>query len=275
MSEYTKTVITGVNLFWIILSCILLFFLPLIFLFFWKRKCRESARYKALLIGAVGFLISARVLELGVHMFCIVSDNPVSRFINGHVAVYVLYGIIMAGVFEECGRYIILRYLIKKENTRENAVMYGIGHGGIEVWAISLMSLFTYLAIAVAFTGHPASQALSLLHITEKSAAAALPAVQATAAFGISAAASTVLERILCMFAHIFLTVVVYYSIQKQDKKYLLLAVFLHMMFDLVPALSQKVTLNVWLTEGWIVIWTILLLFLARKLYTRCAVQQN
>ena len=77
------------------------------------------------------------------------------------------------------------------------------------------------------------------------------------------------------MFAHISLTVVVYYSIQKQDKKYLLLAVFLHMMLDLIPALSQKVTLNVWLTESWIVIWTILLCFLARRFYMRCGVQDN
>ena len=274
MSEYEKIVMTDTNLFWIILSCILLLILPLLFLIFWKKKCGKKVRYKALFIGAAGFLISARVLELGVHMFCIVSDNPVSRFINGHVAVYVLYGIVMAGIFEECGRYIILRYLIKKENTRENAVMYGIGHGGIEVWVISLMSLLTYLVIAVIFSRYPLQQAMALLHITEKGAAAALPAVQ-TAAFGISAAASTVLERILCMFAHISLTVVVFYSIQKQNKKYLLLAVFLHMLFDLVPALSQKVTLNVWLTEGWIVLWTILLLFLARRLYTRCGMQDK
>ena len=275
MSEYEKIVITGSNLFWLILSCILLLILPLLFIIFWKRKCGKKARYKALFIGALGFLISARVLELSIHMFCIVSDNPVSRFINGHVAVYVLYGIVMAGVFEECGRYIILRYLIKKENTRENAVMYGIGHGGIEVWVISLLSLVTYLVIAVIFSEYPAQQAMTLLHITEKSAAAALPAVQTAAAFGISAAASTVLERVLCMFAHISLTVVVFYSIQKQDKKYLLLAVFLHMMLDLIPALSQKVTLNVWLIEGWIVIWTVLLFFLARRLYKGCDVQDN
>lgn len=270
MSEYTKIMMTGNNLFWLILSCILLLILPLLFTFFWKRKCGKRVRYKALFIGAAGFLISARVLELAVHMFCIVSVNPLSRFINGHIAVYVLYGIVMAGVFEECGRYIILRFLIKKENTRENAVMYGIGHGGIEVWIISLMSLITYLVIAVIFIRYPVSQAMALLHITEQSAAAALPAVQTAATFGISAAASTILERILCMFAHISLTVIVYYGIQKQDKKYLLLAVFLHMMVDLIPALSQKVTLNVWLTEGWIAIWTILLFFLARRLYLLC-----
>jgi len=38
----------------------------------------------------------------------------------------------MAGVFEECGRHIVLKYLLKKDRTRENAVLYGIGHGGIE-----------------------------------------------------------------------------------------------------------------------------------------------
>ena len=46
-------------------------------------------------------------------MVCIVTDNPISRFINGNTIAYVLYGIIMAGVFEECGRYIVLKYMVK------------------------------------------------------------------------------------------------------------------------------------------------------------------
>ena len=59
MSEYEKIAITDSNLFWLILSCVLLLILPLLFLIFWKKKCGKKARYKALFIGAAGFLISA------------------------------------------------------------------------------------------------------------------------------------------------------------------------------------------------------------------------
>jgi hypothetical protein len=39
-------------------------------------------------------MVSACVLELGVHYFCIIMDNPVSRFISGSAVAYVLYGVI-------------------------------------------------------------------------------------------------------------------------------------------------------------------------------------
>ena len=167
MSELNAIKFSDSNLIWVGITCILLFFLPLLYVFIWRYKCQKRARFKALFIGAAGFLISARVLELGIHVFCILLDNPVSRFINGHTAAYVIYGICMAGVFEECGRYMILRYLVKKENTRENAVMYGIGHGGIEVWTISLVSVLTFLAIAVTFRTYPLQEAMNLLQISD------------------------------------------------------------------------------------------------------------
>lgn len=66
---------------------------------------KEQTKISWLIAGAVGFVISARMLEVGVHYFCIVADNPVSRFMNGNTAAFVLYGITMAGIFEECGAY--------------------------------------------------------------------------------------------------------------------------------------------------------------------------
>ncbi len=114
----------------------LMIVIPVVFFLYWRRKHKAQTKISWLIAGAVGFIVSARVLELGVHYFCIIADTPVSRFLNGNTAAFVLYGIAMAGVFEECGRYIILRFILKKNRTRENAVLYGIGHGGIEILAI-------------------------------------------------------------------------------------------------------------------------------------------
>lgn len=43
----------------------------------------------------------------------------------------------LAGIFDECGRYVVIKILMKKNKTRGN----GIGHGGIKVWAVTLMSI--------------------------------------------------------------------------------------------------------------------------------------
>ena len=99
----------------LIITVILMVAIPVIFFIYWRKNYKQQTKISWLIAGAIGFIVSARVLELGVHIVCIVTDNPISRFINGNTIAFVLYGIIMAGVFEECGRYIVLKYIMKKE----------------------------------------------------------------------------------------------------------------------------------------------------------------
>ena len=247
----------------------LMIVIPVVFFLYWRRKHKAQTKISWLIAGAVGFIVSARVLELGVHYFCIIADTPVSRFLNGNTAAFVLYGIAMAGVFEECGRYIILRFILKKNRTRENAVLYGIGHGGIEILAVVLPSIISYLAIAVLFSAGDIQNALSTLKITEENAAAALPAVQAAAAFDFSMMAMNVVERLFAMFLHIGLTVVVYYGIVNRKKIYLLLAIVLHMLMDLFPAVYQAGMLPLWAVEAWAAVWTAVVVCIAAKLYRK------
>lgn len=250
-------------------ACLILFAIPVLFWLVWRKNHKASISFRYLLAGAVGFIVSARVLELGVHYFCILADNPVSRFINGNTAAYVIYGITMAGVFEECGRYIILKYIVKKDRTAPNAVMYGIGHGGIEVWAVILPSLILYLVIGILFSSGKIPEALSALNITEETAAAALPTVKAAATFGIEELAVNVLERVFAMLVHIGLTVVVFYGVRKKERKYLLLAILLHMVVDTFPALYQRNVVSIWVCELWVVAWTAVIFLVARKLYIK------
>ena len=131
MKEFENIVIGRSSIPSLIITVILMIAVAVIFFLCWRGKHKQQTNISYLIAGAAGFMVSARVLELGVHYFCILADNPVSRYINGNTAAFVLYGIMMAGVFEECGRHIILKYIMKKNRTRENAVLYGIGHGGI------------------------------------------------------------------------------------------------------------------------------------------------
>ncbi len=256
----------------LIITVILMIVLPLSIFIYWRRKHKQQTNISYLIAGAVGFILSARVLELGVHYLCILADNPVSRFINGNTAAYVLYGIIMAGVFEECGRHIILKYIVKKNRTPENAVLYGIGHGGIEILAVILPLMITYLSIAVLFSSGDTESALNTLKITEETAAAALPSVQAAAAFDYAMMAMNVIERLLAMLLHIGLTVIVYYGVVQAKKICLPMAVLLHMLMDTFPALYQRGVVPLWAVEVWAVVWAAIVLFIAVKLYRKMKV---
>ena len=267
MSAFENIVIGKSSIPSLILTVVLMIAIPAAFFAYWRRKHKDQTKIRWLIAGAVGFLVSARVLEFGVHYFCIVSDNPVSRFINGNTAAFVLYGVTMAGVFEECGRHIILKYILKKDRTRENAVMYGIGHGGIEILAVLLPSMALYLAIAVLFSKGDTAAAMKALNITEETAAAALPSVQAAAAFDYALMAMNVVERVFAMLLHIGLTVIVYFGVVNRKKLYLPLAILLHMLMDTFPALYQRGLVPLWAVEVWAAAWTVVVVCIAVKMY--------
>lgn len=267
MSAFEDIVIGKSSVPSLIITVILMIAIPVCFFLFWRRKHKEQTKISWLIAGAIGFIVSARVLELAIHYLCIVMDNPISRVINGNTAAFVLYGITMAGVFEECGRYIVLKYIMKKNHTRENAVMYGIGHGGIEVLAVLMPSMILYLAIAVLFSQGDTQTALKALNITEETAAAALPSVQAAAAFDYAMTAMNVMERLFTMFIHIGLTVIVYCGVVNERKICLPLAILLHMLADTFPALYQRGLLPLWTVEGWAAVWTAVILFVAGRFY--------
>lgn len=253
------------------ITVILMIAIPVLFFLYWRRKHKEQTRVSWLIAGAVGFMVSARVLELGVHYPCIIMDNPVSRFINGNTAAYVLYGTVMAGVFEECGRYVILKYILKKNRTRENAVLYGIGHGGIEILAVILPSIMFYLVSAVLFSRETAEGAMKALKITEETAAAALPSVQAAALFDFGMMVLNTIERLFAMLLHIGLTVIVFHGVKNAKKRYLLLAILLHMLMDTFPALYQRGAVPLWSVEIWAVLCTAAVVSIALRLYRKLA----
>ena len=269
MSVFENIVIGKSAVVSLTITVILMIAIPVCFFICWRRKHREQTKISWLIAGAAGFVISARMLEVGVHYFCIVADNPVSRFINGNTAAFVLYGITMAGIFEECGRHIILKYILKKDRTRENAVIYGIGHGGTEILTVLLPAMILYLAIAVMFSQGDTETALKTLNITEETAAAALPSVQAAAAFDYAMMAMNVMERLLAMLMHIGLTVIVYYGVVNAKKLCLPAAILLHMLADTFPALYQRGILPLWAVEIWIAFWTLMIMLIAAKLYKR------
>lgn len=275
MTEFENIVIGKSAIPSLAITVILMIAIPVIFFICWRQKQKQQTKIGYLIAGAVGFIVSARVLELGVHLVCIVADNPVSRFINGNTVAFVLYGIIMAGVFEECGRYIVLKYIMKKNRTPENAIMYGIGHGGIEILAVLLPSMILYLVIAVLFSAGNIENALSTLNIAEDTAAAALPSVEAAAAFDYAMMAMNVLERLFAMLLHIGLTVVVYYGVCNANKACLPIAILLHMLMDTFPALYQRTILPLWSVEVWAALWTAIIVFIAVKLYRKMKVPSS
>lgn len=86
--------------------------LPIGILIWWRRT--ERTRLLPALWGALTFLLFARGLEMGLHYLCILSDNAVSRAILSSPWLYMLYGALTAGIFEECGRFCMYKTVMRR-----------------------------------------------------------------------------------------------------------------------------------------------------------------
>ena len=73
MSAFETIVIGKSSIPSLIITVILMIAIPVLFFLYWRNRYKQQTRISWLLVGAVGFLVSARVLELGVHYFCIIA----------------------------------------------------------------------------------------------------------------------------------------------------------------------------------------------------------
>ena len=114
----------------------------------WWMVKKYQVKPTTILLGAGVFILFALILETILHQ--VVLKGPHGPAIMGNVWYYALYGGLAAGIFEETGRFLAMKYLLRKEPSgAKTAVAYGIGHGGAEMLIIFGLSMISNLVIAV------------------------------------------------------------------------------------------------------------------------------
>ena len=126
------------------------FAVPII-LAWWIIKKRKAS-WQAVLTGAGVFIVFALILESLVHQ--IVLKGPSGQVILGNTLYYAIYGGLMAGLFEETGRFITMKLVLRRDpSAPRTAVAYGIGHGGFEMLMLLGVTMVSNLATGILITG--------------------------------------------------------------------------------------------------------------------------
>lgn len=108
---------------------------------------RHHAKLTTILIGAGTFFLFALVLESIMHQ--LVLKGPHGAAITGNPLWYAIYGGLAAGIFEETGRFLSMKFLMKKEPSKAlPGVAYGIGHGGMEMIMVFGVTMISNLVIS-------------------------------------------------------------------------------------------------------------------------------
>lgn len=193
----------------------------------WLVK-KYHCKIETVLIGAGTFFLFALVLESMVHMVVLKNFD-----LQSHKIAYALYGGLMAGLFEETGRFLSMKFLLKKDNNH-TALAYGVGHGGMEVIMVFAMSMFSMALIAILSN----MGKMDVLFAKAPADPAATSQVDAMVeAMRTNAPATYLLgmwERASALVLHVSLSVLVFTAVRKGGR-YLWLfpaAILLHALLD-------------------------------------------
>jgi uncharacterized membrane protein YhfC len=96
-----------------------------------------------------------------------------------------LYGglaALLAGVFEETGRFLAFKFLLKKRTGRKTAISYGIGHGGFEAVFLLVFTGIQYLTYISLINSGQFSTVVDQARAVSPDQVAAVEAIPATLA---------------------------------------------------------------------------------------------
>ena len=242
------------------------FVTPFVLLFYYKKR---GAQVPPFFIGCAVFIVFALILESLVHNI-VLKGLPVGEKIMGSTLLYALYGGLMAGLFEETGRFVAFKTVLKKRQDNDrNALMYGAGHGGVEAilllgfaYASNLiMSLLINVGMADKLTAGLSGDTLSQVQAVFDTLTGTAPTTYLWA----------IVERCAAIVTHISLSVLVWFAAKKPGKLWLYpLAILLHAALDgLTVVMAARLSIPA--VEGCLVAVAALLALLACGIWKRNA----
>ncbi|MCY7831680.1 YhfC family glutamic-type intramembrane protease [Bacillus spizizenii] len=209
------------------------FLLPIGLIVWFKRK--YGASLKVFFIGALTFFVFAQLLESGVHVY-VLQVNEMTKEAMQNPLWYGIYGCLMAGIFEECGRYIMMRFFMKRHHAWADGLAFGTGHGGLEAILITGLSSISLIVYAFAINNGTFEQFL----INENIKQALLPIQEQLLHTHSYEWLLGGIERISAIAVQIGLSLLVLYAVKSHRLLFLLYSILLHALFNVPAVLYQK-----------------------------------
>jgi uncharacterized membrane protein YhfC len=196
-----------------------------------RRRLSVSWRYFG--YGALIFVLFQLISRVPLTLFIQSQIAPQLQASRAALISWVAISALTAGLFEELGRYIGYRWLMKREEkTWAKGVMYGLGHGGIE----SMLLVAGLLAITLIQVLALTRADLSTLPLTAEQRALAQQQLAAIAAQPAWVPLLGAWERLWTIPLHVALSVVVLQVFRRGSLRWLWLAILAHALVDLVAA---------------------------------------
>lgn len=246
------------------LAALFAIFYPLVLVITLSKRLKIDPHYAG--YGALIFFLFQIITRIPLVQVLGNALAPTLKSSSTALLLWLIALSLTAGLFEEIGRYVGYRWLMKKEQkTWEKALMYGAGHGGIEsilLVGISLgFSVLVGLALLVLPSGVlPASLQgqLGAQYASISQQPGWLPLLG-------------MWERLWTLPVHLALSVVVVQVFLRGQRRWLWFAIGAHALVDFVsvalpPLLGIKGLTSAFLSEGFVALFGLLALLVIRWL---------
>lgn len=239
------------------ISAVICLLFPIVIFLYFRRK--EKLNLKPFFIGMIIFFVFTQILEKLLHM-AVIGNNLIPNPI-----MFSIYGALTAGIFEETGRFIAFKMILKNKYEWKDGLAYGIGHGGIEAILIGAIANIQYIIYSglinsgsfdtILSSKVPASQIGQLNQLKEL-------LIQSNS----YAILVGIAERIFAFGIQVALTMVVLYAVRYRKNIYLFIAILLHALMDIPASLYQtKIIPNLFVAESFIIVYFIIAIIFLSK----------
>ena len=243
---------------WLILGTVLWIAAPIAVAIIWKVKKKEP--FTTILIGAATFLLFALILEKPIQNVLAfptamgLPDHAVSRFLSANPILLALVSGLFPGVFEETGRLVAFKTILRNRKNKETSISYGIGHGGFEVILILGMTYIQYIAYAVMInTGIIGIIINQVASLAPDQLGSIESVVSLLKGFSFADLGIAFVERIFAVLFHIGASILVFYACKTKKNFWLYpFAIILHTAVDFIGALIifNVINLSPWVLDG-------------------------
>ena len=263
--------VPSLSIVFMIISCVIGFAIPVVLLLYFRL--RKKADYLPFFIGCAVMILFAFVLESLVHRM--VLSSSAGATIRENIWTYALYGGAMAGLFEETGRFLACKTILRKYRNRDiNALMYGAGHGGIE--AAVLLGITMINNLIYSFLINADKLYLLTEPLPEEYKAQFAEVIEALITTPSYQFLLGGVERVFAVIVQISFSVLVWFAAKNKEKfLYYPLAILLHLLVDgsLVIAMDHGMGegVNTIFLEGMVGVLALLCALLARSVWKRNA----
>ena len=191
---------------------------------------RSRVYLKPIIVGVLTFLIFQVFSRIYIIQVILPTQVWYILFTYEYPVLYAFLLSLTAGLFEEIGRFIMMKFVLKKMDFKQ-ALAFGIGHGGIEAM------LFVGFAILMVNPLSIDSQNLIM----------------------------SGLERFSAITFHCGFSVMVYQMVFKSRKFNLIYAITLHTFVNFISVILMMNGVNLWILEGILFIFAILMMLFIKS----------